>query len=183
MVPFMAIGYLLTALLLIFLNFDKLPAAIALIVASGCVPTESLAAALATPWHGACAARSLLLRLALVRVPLLLICMATGIMVFLTDSYHVKDAAGNMIVDQVPGAIAGPNVVQHAIDFSLLGWGSVAIAILLFAFTSQVFFFYVATTNLVFLLGEKRNIFLGNVVKVGALAISFIGCVITADAM
>lgn len=97
--------------------------------------------------------------------------MATGIMVFLTDSYHVKDAAGNMIVDQVPGAIAGPNVVQHAI------------AILLFAFTSQVFFFYVATTNLVFLLGEKRNIFLGNVVKVGALAISFIGCVITADAM
>ena len=38
-------------------------------------------------------------------------------MVFLTDSYHVKDAAGNMIVDQVPGAIAGPNVVQHAIDF------------------------------------------------------------------
>ncbi|WP_231869193.1 hypothetical protein [Corynebacterium stationis] len=46
-----------------------------------------------------------------------------------------------------------------------------------------MFFFYVATTNLVFLLGEKRNIFLGNVVKVGALAISFIGCVITADAM
>ena len=109
--------------------------------------------------------------------------MSTGIMVFLTDSYHVKDAAGNMIVDQMPGAIAGPNVVQHAIDFSLLGWESVAIAILLFAFTSQVFFFYVATTNLVFLLGEKRNIFLGNVVKVGALAISFIGCVITADAM
>ncbi|HCM80940.1 MAG TPA: hypothetical protein DIS84_07250 [Corynebacterium stationis] len=88
-----------------------------------------------------------------------------------------------MIVDQVPGAIARPNVVQHAIDFSLLGRGSVAIAILLFAFTSQVFFFYVATTNLVFLLGEKRNIFLGNVVKVGALDISFIGCVITADAM
>lgn len=111
--------------------------------------------------------------------------MATGIMVFLTDSYHVKDAAGNMIVDQVPGAIAGPNVVHHAIDSSLPGWGSVAvaIAILLFALTSQVFFFYVATTNLVFLLGEKRNIFLGNVVKIGALAISFIGCVITADAM
>lgn len=76
-----------------------------------------------------------------------------------------------MIVDQVPGTIAGPNVVQHAI------------AILLFAFTSQVFFFSVATTNLVSLLGEKRNIFLGNVAKIGALAISLIGCVITADAM
>ncbi|MDN6131287.1 MAG: alanine:cation symporter family protein, partial [Corynebacterium casei] len=58
-----------------------------------------------------------------------------------------------------------------------------AIAILLFAFTSQVFFFYVAITNLVFLLGEKRSIFMENVVKVGALAISFIGSVISADAM
>src|SRR5699024_2070628 len=83
---------------------------------------KSSAASLVTPWPGACAARSLLPRLALVRAPLLLICMATGIMVFLTDSYHVKDAAGNMIVDQVPGAIAGPNVVHHAIDSSLPGW-------------------------------------------------------------
>ena len=35
MVPFMAIGYVITALLLIVLNLDKLPVAIALILTCG----------------------------------------------------------------------------------------------------------------------------------------------------
>lgn len=209
-VPFMALGYLLTALLLIVLNIEKLPAAISLIVSSGMGSDQVFGGIVgyAVAWgvrravfasatgfgEGTFAAAAAdashpgkqgVIQAFSIYIDLLLICMATGIMVVLTDSYHVKDAAGNMMVDHVPGAIAGPNFVQHAIDSSLPGWGSVAvaIAILLFAFTSQVFFFYVATTNLIFLLGEKRSIFLENVVKVGALAISFIGCVITADAM
>ena len=209
-VPFMAVGYLLTALLLIILNIDKLPDAIMLIVSSGMGRDHVFGGIVgyAVAWgvrravfasatgfgEGTFAAAAAdashpgkqgVIRAFSIYIDLLLICMATGIMVVLTDSYHVKDGAGEMIVDHVPGAIAGPNFVQHAIDSSLSGWGSiaVAIAILLFAFTSQVFFFYVAITNLVFLLGEKRSIFMENVVKVGALAISFIGSVISADAM
>jgi AGCS family alanine or glycine:cation symporter len=81
--------------------------------------------------------------------------------------------------------IPGPNFVQQAIDSTFSGFGSifVAFAVLLFAFTSQVFFYYVATTNLIFLLGEKRNRVLEGTVKIGALAIAFIGSVISADAI
>ncbi|MGD7003872.1 alanine/glycine:cation symporter family protein [Corynebacterium halotolerans] len=209
-VPFMAVGYLLTALLLIFLNLDKLPDAIVLIVSSGFGTDQVFGGIIgyAVAWgvrravfasatgfgegtfaaaaaHATHPGKQGIIQAFSIYIDLLLICMATGIMVVLTDSYHVSDGAGGMIVDHVPGAVAGPNFVQAAIDSSLPGWGSVAvaIAILLFAFTSQVFFFYVATTNLIFLLGENRSVFLENVIKIGALAISFIGSVISADAM
>lgn len=115
--------------------------------------------------------------------------MATGLMVVTTGSYNVEDTRGGFLVDGVPGLVAGPNFVQQAIDQVLPGWGSifVAIAILLFAFTLQIFFYYVASTNLIFLMGErvadaKAKIYEA-LIKVGALAISFGGSVVSADAM
>lgn len=209
-VPFMAIGYLLSAAVIIGLNLERVPEALRVILFSGLGIDQVFGGIVgyAVAWgvrravfasatgfgegtFAAAAARAShpgkqgIIQAFSIYIDLLLICMATGLMVVITGTYHVRDPQGGFIVDNVPNVVAGPNFVQEAIDTSLLGWGSVfvAIAVLLFAFTSQVFFYYVATTNLIFMLGEKRNAFLENLIKVGALAISFIGSVISADAM
>jgi AGCS family alanine or glycine:cation symporter len=107
-------------------------------------------------------------------------------MIVVTGSYSVKDPdSGQMLVDGAPDLVAGPNYVQQAIDGTFSGFGSifVAVAILLFAFTSQVFFYYVATTNLIFLLGEQHNRIFEGLIKLGAVTIAFIGSVISADAI
>lgn len=209
-VPFMAVGYLLFAVILIGMNAEKVPEALRLIVMSGLGVDQMFGGIVgfAVAWgvrravfasatgfgEGTFAAATAdathpgkqgIIQAFSIYIDLFLICMATGLMIIITDSYHVVNQAGGYLVDHVPGAIAGPNFVQLAIDTSLPGWGSVfvALAVLLFAFTSQVFFFYVATTNLIFLLGEKSNRFFEWIIKLGALAISFTGSVISADAM
>ncbi|WP_017975437.1 alanine/glycine:cation symporter family protein [Actinopolyspora halophila] len=209
-VPFMAIGYVLTAIVVIAMNLEQVPQALMLIVSSGMGTDQVFGGIIgyAVAWgvrraifasatglgegtFAAAAARTThpgkqgIIQAFSIYIDILLICMATGLMMVVTGTYHVKDPSGGFIMNNVPGAVAGPNFVQAAIDSSLPGWGSVfvALAILLFAFTSQVFFFYVASTNLVFLLGERRSHLLETVLKVGALAISFIGAVVNADAM
>lgn len=209
-VPFMSLGYVLTAVVIISLNLEEVPQALTLIVSSA-MGTNQLFGGMvgyAVAWgvrramfaavpglgegtFAAAAARVThpgkqgLIQACSIYIDILMICLATGLTIVITGAYHVTDPAGGFIVNNVPGAVAGPNFVQAAIDTSLPGWGSffVAVAVLLFAFTSQVFFFYVASTNLVFLLGEQRNQLLEIVLKAGALAISFIGTVINADAI
>lgn len=209
-VPIMAVGYMLTALIVICFNLPRVPETIVMIVQSG-VGIEPMFGGLlgyAVAWgvrravfasatglgEGTFAAAAAdtthpgkqgIVQAFSIYIDILLVCMSTGLIITVTNSYHVLDKAGGFLVNHVPGAVAGPNFVQLGIDQTLPGWGSifVAIAVFLFAFTSQVFFFYVATTNLVFLLGERRNRLLESLLKVGALSISFIGCVVQAEAM
>lgn len=209
-VPVMAVGYMFTALVVIAFNLEHVPGTIAMIVRSGLgidavfggligyavawgvrravfasatgLGEGTFAAAAADTSHPA---KQGIVQAFSIYIDILLVCMSTGLIITVTGSYHVLDRMGGFLVNNVPGAVAGPNFVQIGIDQALPGWGSsfVAIAIFLFAFTSQVFFFYVATTNLVFLLGEKRNALLEALLKIGALAISFIGSVVQAEAM
>ncbi|MFV0434918.1 MAG: alanine/glycine:cation symporter family protein [Leucobacter sp.] len=210
-VPFMAIGYLLLALVVVGMNITEVPAALWLIVSSG-MGIDSVfggvigyavawgvrraifasATGLGEGTFAAAAARAShpgkqgIIQAFSIYIDVLLVCMATGLMIVLTNSYHVIDQIrGGFIVDHVPGIIAGPNFVQNAIDVTIVGWGAVfiAAAVFMFAFTSQIFFFYVAMTNLVFLQGDKTSRWLELLLKVGALAIAFIGSVISADMM
>lgn len=209
-VPFMAIGYILAAVVILALNLGQVPEAIRLIVLSGLGVEQMFGGIIgyAVAWgvrravfasatglgegtFAAAAARTThpgkqgIIQAFSIYIDILLVCMATGLLIVTTGSYHVEDGQGGFLVDGVPGVVAGPNFVQEAIDGTLPGWGPafVATAVLLFAFTSQIFFFYVATTNLVFLLGERKNRFLETLLKIGALAISFTGSVINADVM
>lgn len=68
-VPFIAVGYLLTALLLIILNIDKLPDAIMLIVSSGMGRDHVFGGIVGYAVAWACVVRSLPLPLASVKVP------------------------------------------------------------------------------------------------------------------
>lgn len=209
-VPFMAIGYLLVAAVIICANISQVPDALRMIVMAG-MGTDQLFGGLvgfAVAWgvrravfasatgfgegtFSAAAANTThpgkqgIIQAFSIYIDLFMICTATGLMIMVTGSYNVQDPAGGFLVEGAPGMIPGPNFVQQAIDSTFNGFGSifVAFAVLLFAFTSQVFFYYVATTNLIFLLGEKRNRVLEGAVKIGALAIAFIGSVISTDAI
>ncbi|MFB7710058.1 alanine/glycine:cation symporter family protein [Streptomyces sp. NPDC056105] len=209
-VPVMSLAYVLSAIVIIGLNADKVPDAVHLIVA-GAVGTDPLFGGIvgyAVAWgvrravfasatglgegtFAAAAAHTThpgkqgIIQAFSIYIDILLICMATGLMIVITGAYNVTDPSGGFLAQGAPGAVAGPNYVQEAIDSTVPGWGAgfVAVAILFFAFVSQVFFYYVAGTNLAFLLGERRSPVYEGLLKAGALAIAFTGAVVSADAM
>ncbi|WP_077487808.1 alanine/glycine:cation symporter family protein [Sinomonas mesophila] len=210
-VPVMSIGFFLCAIVIIFVNLDKVPAAITLIVTSALGIDQMYAGIVgfAVQWgvrravfasaagdgegtYAAAAAQNThpgkqgIVQAFSIYVTVLLICMATGLMMVVAGTYNVTDGKGGYIFEGVPGLVAGPNFVQSAIDTAIPGMGPafVSIAVLLFAFTSQIFYFYVATTNLFFLVkNEQARKVLGVVIKLGALGISFFGSVANAGAV
>jgi AGCS family alanine or glycine:cation symporter len=210
LVPVLAIGYLLTALTVIAFNITKVPEAITLIVTSafgvnqifagivGAAVSWGVRRAIFASANGngeatfAAAAAQVshpgkqgLVQSFSIYIDVLLICMATGIMIVLSGTYNVSDGHNGFLMNGLPGVTPGPNFVQAAIDTMVPGWGSgfVAVAVLLFGFTCQLFYFYVATTNLVFLLGNRKSKVADAVLKIGALAISFFGAVVNATSM
>ncbi|WP_028849515.1 alanine/glycine:cation symporter family protein [Thermocrispum municipale] len=211
-VPFMAVGYILVALVVIAVNFDRIPDAVGLIMRSAFGADEVFGGIVgyAIAWgirraiftsvagvgegtYGAAAAqvshpaKQGLVQAFSIYVDVLFVCMATGLLIVITDSYRVVNDAGEVIhAGQVSAdLVTGGANAQVAIDTVFPGFGSalVAIAIFLFAFTSQVAFYYIASSNLVFLTKEKKNETSLWVLKIGTLVISFIGAVISADLM
>lgn len=209
-IPFLTIGYLLTAAVVLVANLGQIPAALKLIVLSGVgvdhmfggmvgfavawgvrravfasatgLGEGTFAAAAANTTHPG---KQGIIQAFSIYFDIFLVCMATGLMIVISGAYNVSDPQGGYIVQNVPGEVAGPNFVQSAIDATLPGWGAafIGIAILLFAFNTQVHFFYVATTNLLILLRDKRHVVLESLLKAGALVISFTGAVVQADLM
>lgn len=209
-IPFLTVGYLLTSLLVLAMHVSEIPSAVKLIVLSG-LGTDNIfggmigfaiawgvrravfasATGLGEGTYAAAAANTShpgkqgIIQAFSIYFDIFLVCMATGLMIVISGAYNVTDPNGGYIVENVPGEVAGPNFVQSAIDATLPGWGAVfiAIAVLLFAFNTQVHFFYVANTNLLILLGEKKNALLELVLKLGALFISFTGAIVEAETM
>lgn len=207
LVPVLAIGYLLLALGVIFANVDRVPEAILLIVRSafGVEPVLGGIVGAAVAWgvrravfasanglgeatFAAAAARTShpgkqgLVQTFSIYIDVLLICMATGLMMVISGKFNVSDGSGGFLVENLPGSEAGPNWVQAAIDTLVPGWGAgfVAVAVLLFGFTCLLLYYYVANSNLLFLLDGKRGPRAQLVLKLGTLAIVFIGSVVNA---
>lgn len=210
-VPVMAAGYILVAIIVVFFNVRILPETISLIVSSafGAHQVFGGIVGYAVAWgvrraiftsvagvgegtFGAAAAhvshptKQGLVQAFSIYVDVLFVCMATGTIIVATDSYDVALASGEVIQQNLSSAVAvGPQYAQMAIDTVMPGFGSVfvAIAIFLFAFTSQVAFYYIATSNLLYLTGQKKNEVLTWALKIGALVISFYGGVVPAKTM
>ncbi|MFC8097846.1 alanine/glycine:cation symporter family protein [Streptomyces sp. NPDC057363] len=209
-VPVMALGYVLTCLVILGMNAGQVPHAVTVIVTSA-MGTDQVFGGMvgyAVAWgvrravfasstglgegtFASAAAQTShpgkqgIVQAFSIYIDVLMICSLTGLTIVVTGAYNVKDPSGGYLVEHVPGVVAGPNFMQEAIDTGLPGWGSafVAIAVLLFAFTTQVFYFYAATTNVMFLFGERGNRFLEGALRLGALGISFVGAVVSADTM
>ncbi|HEY0946204.1 MAG TPA: alanine/glycine:cation symporter family protein [Opitutaceae bacterium] len=201
-VPIMATGYLLMALVIIALHFRDVPAVFALIFNSafGVGPvfggivgqaiawgvkrgvysneagqgTAPMAAAAAEVKHPA---EQGLVQAFSIYFDTWLVCSATAFMILLTGKYNVANPAGGFLVENVPGTAVGPAYTQAAVDSVLPGFGSgfVAIALLFFAFTTIMAYYYYAETNLTYLHKQGSNRWLFHALRAIFLLVVFYG--------
>src|SRR3546814_18073908 len=86
-----------------------------------------------------------------VYVDTLLVCSATAFMILASGMYNIADpaAAGGFLYQALPGAVAGPDFSQAAVDSTFPGWGAgfVALALLFFVFTTVRDYYYLAETR------------------------------------
>ncbi|WP_369901054.1 alanine/glycine:cation symporter family protein [Bacillus manliponensis] len=207
-VPFMAIGYVLVALIIVGMNIDKLPDAFMLIIKSAFALESAFGGiiGLAISWgvkrgiysneagqgtgpHAAAAAevshpvKQGLVQSFSVYIDTLFVCSATAFMMIITGMYNVFDATGKgFIVNNMNGAEPGPGYTQAAVESVFPGFGNVfvAISLLFFAFTTIMAYYYIAETNIAYLNRDKDRPWMLHVLKVLFLGIVFYGCVKTA---
>jgi AGCS family alanine or glycine:cation symporter len=199
-VPFMAGGYIIMALVIIFMNFSQIPAVFALIIKSAfnIEPAFAGVFGMAVAWgvkrgiysneagqgtapHAAAAAevshpaKQGLVQAFSVYVDTLFVCTATGLMILFTGMYNVANPAGGFLVENVPGAKIGAEYTQLAIahHFPSLGAGFVAVSLLFFAFTTIMAYYYIAETNLSYL-DKKGNKWLTNALRLLLLGRNFL---------
>lgn len=173
-VPFMALAYILTALVIMFLNVDQVGAVFALIFKSALGLDSAFGAVLglAVEWgvkrgvysneagqgtgpHSAAAAevshpaKQGYVQAFSIYVDTLLVCSATAFMILSTGKYNVNHPDGSMIVNALDGMETGPGYTQAAVESVFPGFGAsfVALAIMFFAFTTIVAYYYMAETN------------------------------------
>ena len=207
-VPFMAAAYILVALVIMFLNAGKVPEVIALIFRSafGAEAAFGAVLGLAVEWgvkrgiysneagqgtgpHSAAAAevshpaKQGYVQAFSIYVDTLLVCSATAFIILSTGMYNVIAPAGGMIVSTLPGIAPGPGYAQAAVESSLPGYGAgfVALAILFFAFTTIVAYYYMAETNLAYLSRQVRRPGLVLALRLGMIAAVVYGTVRSAE--
>ena len=211
-VPFMAIAYMIMAIIIIGMNITELPGVIKLIFSSafGFDSTFGGMIGAAIAWgvkrgvysneagqgtgpHAAAAAevshpvKQGLVQAFSVYIDTLLVCSATAFMILFTGMYNVQldSGDGEFVVENLPGVDAGAGYTQAAIDYAMpgvgIGAGFVAIALFFFAFTTIMAYYYMAETNVAYLLkgkAEKIGIF---VLKIVILITAFYGTINEAE--
>ncbi|KXZ40656.1 alanine or glycine:cation symporter, AGCS family [Alkalithermobacter thermoalcaliphilus JW-YL-7 = DSM 7308] len=207
-VPFMAIGYILVALIIIIVNITKLPEVIALVFKSAFALEPALAGiiGMAISWgvkrgiysneagqgtgpQAAAAAevshpaKQGLVQAFSVYIDTLFVCSATGFMILITGMYNIVNPDGGFLVENMPGVAIGPAYTQKAVETLFPSFGSafVAIALFFFAFTTLMAYYYIAETNVAYLINKGNNKVLINALRVALLASIFYGAIRTAE--
>ncbi len=200
-VPFMALGYILVSLLIIAFNITELPAVFGLIIRSafafdsafGGIVGAAIAwgvkrgiysneAGQGTGPHAAAAAevshpaKQGLVQAFSVYIDTLLVCSATAFMILFTGMYNVEVPEGNMMVENLSGVEAGPGYTQAAVESVFPGFGAsfVAVSLFFFAFTTIMAYYYIAETNIAYLV-RKGNKWAMFGLKLVLLAATFYG--------
>ncbi|HUH35643.1 MAG TPA: alanine/glycine:cation symporter family protein [Moheibacter sp.] len=183
-VPFMAIGYILMAIVIISMNIPQIPAMFKLIFSSafgvhstfGGIIGSAIAmgvkrglysneAGQGTAPHAAAAAevehpaQQGLVQAFSIYIDTIFVCTATALMILFSGLYNIEDGVGGFLHHALPGVDHGPEFTQNAIDSFFPGWGSgfVAVALFFFVFTTLMAYYYMAETNLNFMFKEKIN--------------------------
>ncbi|MCU9614976.1 alanine:cation symporter family protein [Caldibacillus lycopersici] len=205
-VPFMALGYILVALIIIVMNIEKVPAVFQLIFSSAFGMNQVFGGIIgsAISWgvqrgiysneagqgtgpHAASAAevshpaKQGLVQSFSIYIDTLLVCSATAFMIIFTGSFNVYAADGEtLLVDNIGQQVeVGPNYTQTAIDANLSGFGSpfVAISLFFFAFTTIMAYYYISEVNVVYLLGNRNKKVIMFVLKIVLLASTMFGAI------
>lgn len=208
-VPFMAIAYIIIALVVLAVNITSVPSMMALIVKSAFGADQAFggivgyavlwgvkrgiysneagqgtgpqSAAAAEVSHPAIQG---LVQAFAVYFDTLFVCSATAFMILSTGKYNVVNPAGGFIVENVPGMAIGPQSTQLAVGTVLGSFGSpfVSIALFFFAFTTLMAYYYIAETNLAYLCkGIKNSKLFTNVLRITILGTTFYGAIKTAE--
>ncbi len=183
-VPFMAVGYILVAIIVMVLNAGEVPRVLALIIRSafGMEAAYGAVIGLAVEWgvkrgvysneagqgtgpHAAAAAENAhpaqqgFVQAFSIYVDTLLVCSATAFMILITGKYNVYGPDNQPILEHLPGVEEGPAYAQHAVESVIPGFGHlfVALALLFFAFTTIVAYYYMAETNVSYMNRHVRN--------------------------
>ncbi len=177
-VPFMALGYIIMALIIVFANIDQVPGLFAMIFNDAFTAQAGFGAAIGwgvkrgvysneagqgTGPHAAAAAevehpsQQGLVQAFSVYVDTLFVCTATALMILITGMYNIQGSlpAGEFIVQNVDAAtkIGSPAFTQMAVSsvFGNFGQTFVAIAVFFFAFTTILAYYYIAEVNVAYL--------------------------------
>jgi AGCS family alanine or glycine:cation symporter len=207
-VPFMALGYILVAVVIILMNLERLPGVMQLIFSSAFGMHAGFGAilGLAIQWgvkrgvysneagqgtgpHASSAAevshpaKQGLVQGFSVYIDTLFVCSATAFMLLITGQYNVEGPDGAAMFTGVKGVASGPGYVQTALENVMPGFGSlfVAIALLFFAFTTIVAYYYIAETNISYIDRHARHPWLKFVLKLAIIGATVYGTVKTAD--
>ncbi len=183
-IPFMAGAYVLMALVIIGINITEVPAIFGLIFKSAFNLESAYSGVfgMAIAWgvkrgiysneagqgtapHAASAAevshpvKQGLVQAFSVYVDTLFVCTATALMILFTGQYNVQNPDGGFLVENLPGVQIGPEYTQFAVatQFPLIGTGFIAVSLFFFAFTTIMAYYYIAETNLTYLLREKTS--------------------------
>lgn len=207
-VPFMALGYILVALVIIFMNIEAVPGVFKLIFTSAFGADQLFGGILgsAIAWgvkrgiysneagqgtgpHAASAAevshpaKQGLVQAFSVYIDTLLVCSATAFMILFTGSYNVYESdQSTLIVNNIGDSVeVGTAYTQMAVDSQLPGFGSpfVAIALFFFAFTTIMAYYYIAESNVVYLFKGRNLKIPMMILKIAMIAATFYGTVRT----
>lgn len=205
-VPFMAILYILIALIILVMNIGEVPRVFSLIFSSafgsdqvfgGIIGSAisygvqrgifSNEAGQGTGPHASSAAevshpaKQGLVQAFSVYIDTLLVCSATAFMILFTGSYNVYDAdQTTILVDNIGEKVeVGPAYTQMAIESNLPNLGSplVAISLFFFAFTTLMAYYYISEVNVAYLMRERSKKIPMFLLKIVLLASIFIGTV------
>jgi len=206
-VPFMALGYIIVACVIIAINIDQLPAVILLIWKSafgleagfGAILGQAIMwgvkrgvysneAAQGTGPHASSAAavshpvKQGLVQAFSVYIDTLFVCSATGFMLLITGLYNVQGVDGAALYTGIAGVAAGPGYVQTAMESMMPGFGNyfVAIALFFFAFTTIIAYYYIAETNIAYINRKIHRPWLTFLLKLCLMASTVYGTVRTA---
>ncbi|MGQ7959782.1 alanine/glycine:cation symporter family protein [Pseudomonas sp. SP16.1] len=203
-VPFMALGYILVAMVVILLNIEQLPGVIALIFKSAFGLEAGFGAILGMaimwgvkrgvysneagqgtgPHASSAAAVSHPVKQGLVQgfsvyIDTLFVCSATAFMLLITGQYNVQAPDGSALFTGIAGVAAGPGYVQTAMENMMPGFGNifVAIALFFFAFTTILAYYYIAETNIAYINRKVHRPLLTLLLKLGIIAATVYGTV------
>jgi AGCS family alanine or glycine:cation symporter len=201
-IPFMALGYVLMALVIIIMNIGDLPATFWMIIDDAFTPMAGFGAAVGwgvkrgvysneagqgTGPHAAAAAevqhpaQQGLVQAFSVYVDTLFVCSATAFMILMTGAYNVIPEGAEPIIANLPIAtdINSPAFTQLALESVMGGFGKtfVAVALFFFAFTTLLAYYYIAETNVAYIRRTFRIPYEITILKLALLGAVFYGAV------
>ncbi|WP_066308397.1 sodium:alanine symporter family protein [Bacillus sp. FJAT-29814] len=207
-VPFMAAGYIIVALLITFMNISQVPEVLRLIFSSAFGADAAFGGILgaAISWgvkrgiysneagqgtgpHAAAAAevshpaKQGIVQAFSVYVDTLLVCSATAFMIIITGMYNVTPDDKPAIVNNLADIEPGPGYTQAAVESVFPGFGApfVALSLFFFAFTTIMAYYYMAETNLAYINRKTKRPWTIFALKIVICGMVFYGSVKTAS--